>query len=238
MLEKDARGGSRYTEIVRSHFGVSTPDQRLWRPEYLGGGSSRINVTPVAATNKTATAQYMGDLGAYATATLAGHGFTKSFTEHSIIIGLVNVRGDLTYQQGLDRMFSRSTRYDFYWPSLAQIGEQAVLNKEIYAQGVSGGTDDDDIFGYQERYGEYRYKPSKITGLFRSNATAPLDAWHVSQQFSSLPALNSTFITDNLPLDRVIATPAEPHFIFDSYFDLKCARPMPMYGVPGMIDHF
>jgi hypothetical protein len=132
-------------------------------------------------------------------------------------------------------MFSRSTRFDFYWPALSHIGEQAVLNKEIYAQGTSA---DDDVFGYQERYAEYRYKPSKITGQFRSNYASSLDTWHLSQDFGSLPSLNQTFIEENPPIDRVIAVPSAPEFLFDSYFDLKCARPMPVYSVPGMIDHF
>ena len=163
------------------------------------------------------------------------HGFSKSFTEHTIIIGLVSVRADLTYQQGLNRMFSRSTRYDFYWPALSHLGEQSILNKEIMADGTAT---DDAVFGYQERYAEYRYKPSNITSLFRSNATGSLDAWHLSQEFGSLPALNASFIEDNPPIDRIVAVPSEPDFIFDSHMSLKCVRPMPVYSVPGLIDHF
>ena len=231
LLEKTARAGSRYTEIIKGHFGVTSPDARLQRPEYLGGGSSPIIVTPIEQTSSTDTTSPQGNLAAMATSTLNGHGFTKSFTEHCILIGLVSVRADLTYQQGLDRMFSRSTRYDFFWPSLANIGEQAVLNKEIYADGTSA---DDDIFGYQERWAEYRYKPSKITGKFRSNDAQSLDAWHLSQEFASLPTLGSDFIEENPPLDRVVAVPSEPHFIFDSYMRMKSARPMPTYSVPGL----
>jgi hypothetical protein len=231
LLEKTARAGSRYTEIIKGHFGVTSPDARLQRPEYLGGGSSPIIVTPIEQTSSTDTTSPQGNLAAMATSTLNGHGFTKSFTEHCILIGLVSVRADLTYQQGLDRMFSRSTRYDFFWPSLANIGEQAVLNKEIYADGTSA---DDDIFGYQERWAEYRYKPSKITGKFRSNDAQTLDAWHLSQEFASLPTLGSDFIEENPPLDRVVAVPSEPHFIFDSYMRMKSARPMPTYSVPGL----
>jgi len=234
LYERDARGGTRYTEIVRSHFGVISPDQRLQRPEYLGGGSAAVNINPVAQTSETGTTA-QGNLAAFGTVSSHGHGFKKSFTEHCLILGLVSARADLTYQQGLNRMFSRSTRWDFYWPALSHIGEQSVLNKEIYAQGTS---DDDNVFGYQERYAEYRYKPSLITGQFRSNATTSLDFWHLSQDFSSLPSLNSSFIEENPPVDRVIATPSEPHFIFDAYFQMKCARPMPTYAVPGMIDHF
>jgi len=235
LLERDARGGTRYTEIVKSHFGVTSPDARLQRPEYLGGGSTPVNVTPIEQTSSTDDTSPQGNLAAMATASLTNHGFTKSFTEHCVILGLVSVRADLTYQQGLNRMFSRQTRYDFYWPALSHIGEQAVLNKEIYADGTAA---DENVFGYQERYAEYRYKPSMITGKFRSNDAQSLDAWHLSQEFSSLPGLNSTFIEENPPLDRVIAVPSEPHFIFDSYISMKCARPMPVYSVPGKIDHF
>ncbi len=234
LLERDARGGTRYTEIIRAHFGVTSPDARLQRPEFLGGGSSPVNVTQVANTSATAT-EPQGDLAGYGTATLMGHGFTKSFTEHCVLIGLISVRADLTYQQGLNRMWSRSTRFDFYWPALAQIGEQAVLNKEIFHGDVAA---DELVFGYQERYAEYRYKPSQITGLMRSDAVASLDAWHLSQDFATLPVLDDTFIQDNPPIDRVIAVPAEPHFIFDAHFNMRCARPMPLYGVPGLIDHF
>jgi len=235
LLERDARGGSRYTEIIRSHFGVTSPDQRLQRCEFLGGGSSPVVVSPVAQTSSTDATTPQGNVAAFGTCTIQGHGFTKSFTEHCLIIGLVSVRADLTYQQGLDRMFSRQTRYDFYWPALAQIGEQAVTRKEIYTDGTAN---DDIVFGYQERYAEYRYKPSRITGLFRSNATGTLDAWHLAQSFGSAPVLDATFIVENAPVDRIIAVPAEPHFIFDSYIRMNCARPMPVYGVPGFIDHF
>lgn len=235
LLERDARGGTRYTEIVRSHFGVTSPDARLQRPEFLGGGSSPVMINAVEQTSSTDVTTPQGNLAAYGTVALHNHGFTKSFTEHGILLGLVNVRADLTYQQGLNRMWSRSTRFDFYWPALAQIGEQAVLNKEIFHQHVAA---DNLVFGYQERYAEYRYKPSQITGIFRSDAAGSLDAWHLSQDFAALPVLDDTFIQDTPPIDRVIAIPAEPHFIFDSYFSLRCARPMPLYGVPGLIDHF
>ena len=238
MQERDARGGTRYTEIIRSHFGVVSPDARLQRPEYLGGGSTPININPVEQTSETQTSggnTPQGNLAAYGTVHLNNHGFTRSFTEHCIIIGLVNVRADLTYQQGLNRMWSRRTRYDFYWPALSHIGEQAILNKEIY---IKGDASDDQVFGYQERYAEYRYKPSIISGKFRSKATGTLHAWHLAQEFADTPALNFSFIQDKPPIERVIAVQTEPHFLFDSYFSLRCARPMPLYGVPGMIDHF
>ena len=245
LLERDARGGTRYTEIIRAHFGVTSPDSRLQRPEYLGGGSSPVNITPIAQTSETdqdgpGTDTPQGNLAAIGTATLNNHGFTKSFTEHCLIIGLVMVRADLTYQQGLHRMFSRSTRFDFYWPALAHIGEQAILNKEIFAQGADASPDgvDDDVFGYQERFAEYRYKNSQITGKFRSTAADTLDAWHLAQEFENLPTLDTNFIIEFPPVDRIIAVQDEPHFLFDSYFSMRCARPMPLYGVPGLIDHF
>lgn len=235
LYERDARGGTRYTEVIKAHFGVTSPDARLQRPEYLGGGQSPINVTPIPQTSETDLNTPQGNLSAVGTATMQGHGFTKSFTEHCVIIGLVNVRSDLNYQQGLNRMFSRSTRFDFFWPALSHIGEQTILNKEIMMQNLAA---DALVFGYQERFAEYRYKPSVITGQFRSNYSTPLDTWHLAQDFSSLPVLNASFIVDDPPVDRVIAVNTEPHFLFDAYFDLNCARPMPIYGVPGMMDHF
>jgi len=236
LYERDARGGTRYTEVVKAHFGVTSPDARLQRPEYLGGGRTPVGFETVPQTSESGTTP-QGTLTAFGTA-VAQHGFTKSFTEHCILIGMVCVNADLNYQQGLNRMFSRQTRFDFYWPALAHIGEQAVLNKELYAQGTAGGTDDDDVFGYQERFAEYRYKPSQVTAAMRSSAATPLDTWHLAQDFASLPALNAAFIQDNPPVSRVVAVPSEPEFIFDSYFRLNCARPMPIYGVPGLIDHF
>jgi len=238
ILERDARGGTRYTEIIKAHFGVTSPDARLQRPEYLGGGSVPVNISPIPQTSASDTQPSpQGNLAAVGVA-LGQSGFTASFTEHVLILGILSVRADLTYQQGLERMFSRSTRYDFYWPALAHIGEQAVLNKEIFAVGSATPGQDDAVFGYQERYAEYRYKPSRISGLFRSSAAASLDAWHLSQDFSALPVLDATFIVENPPVDRVIAVDTEPHFIFDSYFRMHCARPMPVFGVPGLIDHF
>lgn len=235
LLERDARGGTRYTEIVRSHFSVVSPDARLQRAEYLGGGSSPVVVSPIVQNSETNTTP-QGTLAAIGTVS-DQNGFVKSFTEHCIVMTIVSVRADLTYQQGLERQYSRSTRYDFYWPALSHIGEQSVLMKEIYAQG-SLDTTDDDVFGYQERYAEYRYKPSRVSGLFRSTAAGSLDAWHLSQEFTTTPALDTTFIQETPPMDRILAIPSEPDFIFDSYFKLRCARPMPLYGVPGMIDRF
>ena len=234
MSERDARGGTRYAEVIKAHFNVDFLDI-TYRPVFLGSTSTAINISQVPQTSSTDATTPQGNLSAYGTAVNTNGGFTKSFTEHGYVIGIANVRADLTYQQGVNRLWNRSTRYDFYWPALAHIGEQSVLNKEIYAQGTA---DDLNTFGYQERYAEYRYKPSEITGLFRSSAAASLDPWHVSEEFGSLPALNATFIQDNTPMDRVKAVTTEPDFIMDCYFKLTCARPMPMYGVPGLIDHF
>lgn len=241
LLERDARGGTRYTEIIRSHFGVVSPDARLQRPEFLGGGSSPININPVAQTSgsgASGTTAPLATLSAVGTSLANRHGFSQSFTEHGYIIGLVSVRADLNYQQGLRKMWSRSTRYDFYFPVFAHLGEQAVLNKEIYIQGTSA---DNNVFGYQERWAEYRYHPPQITGLFRSTESGTLDAWHLAQEFSSLPALGDTFIQENPPMSRVLAVGAGANgaqFIFDSFFDIQAARPMPLYSVPGLVDHF
>lgn len=238
LLERFARGGTRYTEIIQAHFGVVSPDARLQRPEYLGGGSTAVNLTAIPQTSTSTGATPQGTLTGAGTFSHSGIGFTKSFTEHCVLIGMVQVRADLSYQQGLDRMFSRSTRYDFYWPALSHIGEQSILNKEIYAQGTADPTADAAVFGYQERYAEYRYKPSKITGQFRSNYATPLDSWHLSQNFTALPTLGTTFIQDTPPVSRVIAVPSGPQFLFDAAIRLKTARPMPVYSVPGLIDHF
>ncbi|AXL15584.1 major capsid protein [Microviridae sp.] len=231
MYEKDARGGTRYTELVKMHFNVHSPDARLQRAEFLGGGSTPINIRPVETTAEAGT--NLGDLGGYGTAVFRGHGFTKSFTEHSIVIGFVNCRADLTYQQGINRMFLRDDRLDYYWPSLAVIGEQVVENQEIYAS--SNMEQNQEAFGYQERYAEYRYKPSTIHGKFRSNAVGTLDAWHLSQDFSSLPQLNASFIEDNPPIDRIVRVPSEPDFIADFRHQFICARPMPVYGTPASL---
>lgn len=239
LLERDARSGTRYNELILAHFGVTVPDFRVQRPEFLGGGSTPININPVAQTSGQPTPaadDKLGNLAAFGTAG-GSHGFTKSFVEHGVIIGLVNVRGDITYSQGIERYWNKSTRYDFYYPVLAQIGEQSVLNKEIWAD---NSANDEAVFGYQERYAEYRYKPSRLTGLMAVDETSSLSAWHLSEDFTTLPTLGSTFIQSNTgtPLDRAIAISSEPHFIFDGFFDMKCARPMPLFGVPGNLDHF
>lgn len=234
--ERAARGGTRYTEIIRSFFGVVSPDARLQRPEYLGGSSNRIDVNVIPQTSGTTDVSPQANLSAFAVGTNGrGNGFSKSFTEHGWIIGLVNVRADMTYQQGINRMWTRSTKFDMYWPTFAFLGEQAILNKEIYAQGTE---DDDKVFGYQERYAEYRYAPSQITGKFRSTYAQSLDSWHLAQKFENLPKLNPEFIVDNPPVDRVVAVPSEPQFLLDAWFNLNCVRPMPVYGVPGLMDHF
>jgi len=246
LLERDARGGTRYPEILRSHFQVSDPQLLVHqRPLYLGGGSTMINITPVQQQAPSVidgvggggevAETPQGNLAGYGTVSASGHGFTSSFTEHGHIIGIVNVRADLTYQQGLERYWSRATRFDFYWPALSHLGEQAVLNKEIF---VSNSSVDDDVFGYMPRYDEYRFKQSQITRLFRSSAAASLDVWHLAQDFATLPTLGSDFIQDDPPIDRVVAVPSEPDFLLDVYFKIRAARPLPLYATPGLIDHF
>ena len=234
--EKDARGGTRYIEKVLAHFGVRSPDARLQRSEYLGGKSNRLDINSVPQTSASASGSTpQGNLAAFGLLRSDNNGFVKSFTEHGVIIGLVNVRADLTYQQGIDRMFSRRTIVDYYWPVFAHLGEQPVYNKEIFAQGTDA---DDEVFGYQERYAEYRYKPSKITGKFRSTDPQSLDVWHLAQDFENLPTLSKQFIEDNPPIKRALAVQNEPEFLMDCYIRNICTRPMPVYSVPGMIDHF
>lgn len=241
LLERDARGGTRYTEIVRAHFGVISPDARLQRPEYLGGGSSNININPIAqtsASNISGGSTPLGNLGAMGTYVAPNHGFTQSFTEHGMVIGLACVRADLSYQQGLRKMWSRLTRYDFYFPVFSHLGEQAVLNQEIFCDGSSN---DSGVFGYQERWAEYRYNPSQITGLFKSTSSGTVDVWHYSQRFTSLPTLNATFIQETPPISRTTAVGSAANgqqFLLDAFFDIKAARPLPLYSVPGLIDHF
>lgn len=238
-FEKNARYGTRYVEAVQGHFGVHVGDYRAQRPVYLGGSKSYVSVNPVVQNSSTDNTSPQGNLAAYALSADTKTLFTKSFAEHGWIIGLVSATADLTYQQGLDRCWSRFSRYDYYWPTFAHLGEQPIYNKELYCQNdnvkSSDGVSVNDVpFGYQERYAEYRYKPSKITGLFRSNATGTLDCWHLSQKFDNLPTLNETFIQSNTPIDRALAVPNQPDFICDFYFSLRCIRPMPIYSVPGL----
>lgn len=239
LLEKDARGGTRLTEIIRQQFGVVSPDARLQRPEYLGGGSAPIVINPVAqtsGTSATGTTTPLGNLGGVGAGVARGQGFRQSFTEHGIVLGIMSIRADITYQQGLERFWSRSTRYDFYTPVFANLGEQAILNKEIYVKG-NGASGDDLVFGYQERWAEMRYFPSMITGLFRSTAANTIDNWHLAQKFTTLPTLNTTFIQENPPVERIVAVGAAAagkQFIVDMFFRNRMARPMPLYSVPGI----
>lgn len=241
LLERDARGGTRYTELLRAHFGVTSPDARLQRPEYLGGGQTMVNINPIAQTSSTnieGSDTPLASLGAIGTAVAHSHGFTQSFTEHGYVIGLINVRADLTYQRGLRKMWSRSTRYDFYWPAFAMLGEQAVLSKEIFCDGTAG---DATVFGYQERWAEYRYRPSQITSYMRSDASTSLDIWHLSQDFTTRPVLDEAFINDTPPIERILAVGEEAdgqQFLGDFLFTNRCARPLPLYSVPGLVDHF
>lgn len=236
FYERLARGGSRYTEVLRSFFGVVSPDARLQRPEFLGSFTKMVNVNPIAQTSATDDTSPQGNLSAYGVTAAKFHGFTKSFVEHGYVFGFVCARADLTYQQGINKMWLRSTVYDFYWPTFAHLGEQAIELREIYAQGSEADT---TVFGYQERYAEYRYKPSQITGKFRSSVVGgTLDKWHLSQFFKNAPTLNEEFITENPPIERIIAVPSEPEFLLDIGFRYTTVRPMPMFGTPGLVDHF
>lgn len=236
FYERLARGGSRYTEVLRSFFGVVSPDARLQRPEFLGSFTKMVNVNPIAQTSATDSTSPQGNLSAYGVTAAKFHGFTKSFVEHGYVFGFVCARADLTYQQGINKMWLRSTVYDFYWPTFAHLGEQAIELREIYAQGSEADT---SVFGYQERYAEYRYKPSQITGKFRSSVVdGTLDKWHLSQFFQNAPVLNEEFILENPPIERIIAVPSEPEFLLDIGFRYTTVRPMPMFGTPGLVDHF
>ena len=240
LLELDAQGGTRYIEMVKNHFGVVSPDARLQRPEYLGGGSTPININPIAQTTQTGVtggSTPLGTLSGVATAVDHGNGFSQSFTEHGIIIGLANVRADLTYQQGLHRMFTRSTRYDHYFPAFAHLGEKAVRNDEIYCD---GSANDLLTFGYQEAWAEYRYKPNRVSALFKSTSAGAIDAWHAAQKFTSLPGLNDAFIQDTPPLSRILAVGVSANgqqIIADCLFTVQMARCMPVYSVPGISSH-
>lgn len=238
--EKNARGGTRYAEIVRSHFGVISPDARLQRPEYLGGGRTFVSVNPVAQTSATGLAggsTPLGDQAANGTFSAYNHGFSSSFTEHGIILGLVNVRADLTYQQGIRRMWFRKSKFDYYWPSMAHLGEQAVFSKEVFNDGTAG---DDDVFGYQERWAEYRYSPNRTSAAFRSQYATPLDMFHLGQEFAARPVLNQSFIEEDPPVGRVLVTSAfaSQQFMMDILFQERMVRAMPMFSIPGIGTRF
>ena len=246
LYEKDARGGSRYIEILKSHFGVTSPDARLQRPEYLGGNRVPININQVVQQSATASGETaQGTVTGMSVTTDTHSDFTKSFTEHGFVIGVMVARYDHTYQQGLERFWSRKDRFDYYWPVFANIGEQAVKNKEIFAQGPgvkdsAGSVIDDQVFGYQEAWADYRYKPSRVTGEMRSQYAQSLDVWHLADDYSALPALSDSWIReDKTNVDRVLAvTSAVSNQLFaDIYIKNRTTRPMPMYSIPGLIDH-
>lgn len=246
LYEKDARGGSRYIEILKSHFGVTSPDARLQRPEYLGGNRVPININQVVQQSATASGETaQGTVTGMSVTTDTHSDFTKSFTEHGFVIGVMVARYDHTYQQGLERFWSRKDRFDYYWPVFANIGEQAVKNKEIFAQGPSvkdsaGAVIDDQVFGYQEAWADYRYKPSRVTGEMRSQYAQSLDVWHLADDYSALPMLSDSWIReDKTNVDRVLAvTSSVSNQLFaDIYIKNRTTRPMPMYSIPGLIDH-
>lgn len=238
MYEKDARGGTRYIEILKAHFGVTSPDARLQRPEYLGGNRIPITINQVIQQSATAEGSTpQGNTAAMSLTTDSHDDFTKSFTEHGYVIGLMVARYDHTYQQGLDRLWSRKDRFDFYWPVFANLGEQAVKNKEIFAQGTSV---DDEVFGYQEAWADYRYKPNRVTGEMRSSYAQSLDVWHLADDYESLPHLSASWISEDPGIvDRVLAVTSSVsnQLIADIYVSNRTTRPMPMYSIPGLIDH-
>lgn len=238
LYEKDARGGTRYTEILKTHFGVTSPDSRLQRPEYLGGNRVPININQVVQNSATVKGETpLGNVAGYSVTSDTHSDFRQSFTEHGFVIGVMVARYDHTYQQGIERFWSRKTRFDYYWPVLANIGEQAVLNKEIYAQGT---LEDDEVFGYQEAWGDYRYKPNHVTGEMRSQYAQSLDVWHLGDDYSKLPSLSAEWIVeDKTNVDRVLAvTSTNANQLFaDLYVKNQTTRPMPMYSIPGLVDH-
>lgn len=238
LYEKDARGGTRYTEILKTHFGVTSPDSRLQRPEYLGGNRVPININQVVQNSATVEGETpLGNVAGYSVTSDTHSDFRQSFTEHGFVIGVMVARYDHTYQQGIERFWSRKTRFDYYWPVLANIGEQAVLNKEIYAQGTDV---DDEVFGYQEAWGDYRYKPNRVTGEMRSQYAQSLDVWHLGDDYTKLPSLSAEWIVeDKTNVDRVLAvTSTNANQLFaDLYVKNQTTRPMPMYSIPGLVDH-
>ena len=238
LYEKDARGGTRYIEILKSHFGVTSPDARLQRPEYLGGNRIPVNINQVVQNSATqADGTPLGDTAAFSVTTDVHGDFIKSFVEHGFVIGVMVARYDHTYQQGLERFWSRRDRLDYYFPVFANIGEQPILNKEIYAQGT---TQDDEVFGYQEAWADYRYKPSRVAGEMRSKAPTSLDVWHLADEYTTLPKLSDAWIReDKTNVDRVLAvTSSVSNQMFADFFiSCKATRPMPVYSIPGLIDH-
>lgn len=232
FMEADARGGTRYREIIRNHFGVDIDDKTVQIPEYLGGQRYMINVNQVVQTSATDSKSPQGNAAAISVTPFMENSFTKSFQEHGYVIGVCCIRNDNTYQQGIEKLWSRKDKFDFYWPEFAHLGEQAILNKEIYAQATA---DDEKAFGYQEAYSEYRMTPNRVCGAFRSNATQSLDAWHYADNYSKLPTLSQEWLaTDKSVIDRTIAVPSQPQFIMDVLVENDAVRPMPIYGTPGL----
>lgn len=238
FYERSARGGSRYIETLKAHFGVTSPDARLQRPEYLGGNRVPITINQVVQSSGTvADSTPLGDTGAMSLTTDVHSDFTKSFVEHGFVIGVMVARYDHTYQQGIERFWSRKSMFDYYWPEFANIGEMAVLNKEIYAQ---GNATDDEVFGYQEAWADYRYKPSRVSGEMRSQYKQSLDVWHLADDYSKLPSLSDSWIReDPNPINRVLAVSDNlaNQFFCDVYVQNYTTRNMPLYSIPGLIDH-
>lgn len=250
LFERDARGGTRYKEILQAHFGVTSPDARLQRPEFLGSSETMVSMSPIVQTSSTDSTSPQGNIAGIGVVH-SNFNISKSFVEHGHLIVLMSVRTDLSYQQGLNRMFSRKTKFDYYWPALAFLGEQEIKNKEIYMQDesvvdASGDIVNEKTFGYQERWAELRYYPNMITGQMRTDSkdsqgnANSLDVWHYAQYYNSLPVLNAEFIQSDSPIKRAQAITDDeyPDFIFDGFIQVKAVRALPLYSVPGLMDHF
>lgn len=237
LYEKDARGGTRYIEILKAHFGVTSPDARLQRPEYLGGNRIPINVNQIVQQSQTTDQSPQGNPVGLSLTTDRNNDFRKSFVEHGFVIGLMVARYDHTYSQGIERFWSRRDRFDYYWPVFANIGEQAVKNKEIFAQGTAV---DDEVFGYQEAWADYRYKPNRVVGEMRPGVPNTLASWHLADDYDDLPSLSDAWIReDSSTVNRVIAVSdrVANQMFADVYIKCRATRPMPMYSLPGLIDH-
>lgn len=237
MLEKDARGGTRYREYLQSHFGVTSPDSRMQVPEFLGGARLPVSIEQVEQTAPGEGENTVGQVGAYSLSS-GRSGFTKGFVEHGFVIGVLCVRQHHTYQQGLEKFWTRTKRTDFYDPVFANIGEQPVYQSELFFDKTKDNTK--DVFGYQEAWADYRYKPSRISGELRSTATNPLDIWHLGDNYANAPILGNQFLSETKEyLDRALAVPSATanQFIIDIYTENEMIRPMPVYSVPGLIDH-
>ena len=238
LFEKDARGGTRYQSMLKAHFGVDAQDYRLQRPEFLGRYKSLVGMQSVPQTSSTNETSPQGNLAAYSVTTGMSNLFNKSFVEHGFVHVFVVARQTKTYQQGIEKFWSRRERFDFYYPTLAHISEQPIYNREIYALGDDG----DEVFGYQEAWADYRYKPNRVCGQFRTGVANSLDIWHYADYYDSTPRLSSEWIIDNsdINVNRTLAVKMEKddQIRMDVAFNCITIRPMPVMSIPGLVDHF